>query len=62
MGLVVKINAHDKPARIRKVLEELRLIRANKKQKKAFADYYGSLPDTYGDGLAYQLKQRDEWQ
>lgn len=58
MGLIVKISAKDKPDAIRKELDKLNAKRA--KQKKSFASYYGALPNTYGDGLAYQKKQRDE--
>jgi hypothetical protein len=59
MGLIVRISAKDKPEKIRRELDKLTATRA--KKKKTFASYYGSLPTTYGDGLAYQKKQRDEW-
>jgi len=66
MGHIVKISAKDKPSRVRKALEELNLKMAvkklGKKKPKTFADFYGSLPGVYGDGLTYQKKVRDEWE
>jgi hypothetical protein len=60
MGLIVRISAKDKPETVRKELDRLS---SNKvKHRKSFASYYGALPNTYGDGLAYQKKQRDEWE
>jgi hypothetical protein len=30
-------------------------------KKESLKDYFGRLPDTFGDGLEYQKKARNEW-
>jgi hypothetical protein len=60
MGKVVKISGKDEPSVIRKTLDQL--IASRKKKKPSLSDYYGALPFAYEDGLAYQQKQRNEWE
>lgn len=59
MGVVIRISKKNKPEETRKALDEL----AKKRQKKSkkLADFYGKLKGSYGDGLEYQKKLRDEW-
>jgi hypothetical protein len=44
----------------RRILRD-NLLHDSKEKKKTLADFYGSLPNTFGDGLAYQKKVRNEW-
>lgn len=57
---VIRISKKSKPEEVSKALRKLA---ASKKSppKKRLSDFYGALPNTYEDGLIYQLKQRDEW-
>jgi hypothetical protein len=43
----------------RKALDKLASHR--KKRSKKLSDFYGKLKGTYGNGLEYQKKMRDEW-
>jgi hypothetical protein len=65
MGKIVKISAKNNLTTVRKALKDLHLTmaaeNARNKKPKTLADFYGSLPDTFGDGLTYQKKIRDEW-
>jgi len=36
-------------------------LTGKRQNKKKLSDFYGALPDTYGDGLNYQIKGRIEW-
>jgi hypothetical protein len=60
MGTVVRIPKKGKAEDIQKALDKLKK-KNNKKGKKTIADFYGKMPNAYGDGLAYQKKLRDEW-
>jgi hypothetical protein len=42
----------------------LRAVLSNAKKRKAktLASFYGKLPKTYGDGVAFQKAVRNEWQ
>ena len=53
---VIRISKKSKPEEVNKALRKLA---TSKKSKKKLSDFYGALPDTYEDGLTYQLKQRD---
>lgn len=59
MGIVVKISSKSKPEDTRKVLDKL--AKSRKKNKKKLADFYGKMLRTYGNGLEYQKKVRNEW-
>ncbi len=61
MGVVVRIRKNDKPEDAFKALGELRK-KTRQKKGKTLADFYGKLSDSFGDGLAYQKKIRNEWQ
>ena len=38
------------------------LSNAKKRKTKTLASFYGKLPKTYGDAVAYQKAVRNEWQ
>lgn len=59
MGIVIKITRKSKPEETRKALDELASKR--KKSPKKLSDFYGKMMGSYGDGLTYQKKLRDEW-
>jgi hypothetical protein len=59
MATVIKISSKDKPSKIRKVLNKATRLRS--KGKKKLSDFYGKMPNLYGDGLTYQKKVRNEW-
>jgi hypothetical protein len=59
MGIVIKISSKNNPEQVRKALEKLR--KSKKKGKKTLSDFYGKLPNMFGDGLEYQKKVRNEW-
>ena len=55
---VIKVSKKNKTADVQKALRKLA---KSKVAKKKISDFYGALPTSYGDGLAYQLEQRNEW-
>jgi hypothetical protein len=57
--MIVKISAKTSAEEIKKTLNKLAKIR--NKKKKQLSDFYGKMPGTYGNGLAYQKKIRNEW-
>jgi hypothetical protein len=58
VGTIIKIAKNSKAEETKKKLEQLaKKNNANPSLKK----FYGQLPGTYGDGLAYQKKMRNEW-
>lgn len=57
--MVVKISSKNSSEDTRKVLTKLAKSRGKKKKK--LSDFYGKMPGSYGDGLAYQKKLRNEW-
>lgn len=58
MGTIIKITKNSKAEETRKELERL----AQKDNvKKPLKDFFGQMPDVYGDGLHYQKKMRNEW-
>jgi hypothetical protein len=59
MGIVLKISSKNNPEEVRKALDKFRKSRS--KGKKKLSDFYGKMPNVYGDGLAYQKKIRNEW-
>lgn len=59
MATVIKISTKDKPSDVRKALSKAMKLR--KKGKKKLSDFYGKMPNLYGDGLTYQKKVRNEW-
>ncbi|MBY0433159.1 MAG: hypothetical protein K2U26_03525 [Cyclobacteriaceae bacterium] len=60
MPVLIKVTRKTKTEAIQKALHK---IAGKKRQpyKKKIADFFGALPDTFGDGLTYQKKLRDEW-
>jgi hypothetical protein len=52
--MIVKISAKNSSEDTRKVLTKLAKSRGKKKKK--LSDFYGKMPGSYGDGLAYQKK------
>jgi len=42
-------------------MSELKKL-SHKSSKKTLKDFFGALPDTFGDPLAYQKKVRNEWE
>lgn len=61
MGIVVKLSRNSSLEESKKALE--RLSKKSSKQKsKTLKDYFGKLPGSFGDGLEYQKKVRNEWQ
>lgn len=38
------------------------LSSVKKRKAKTLASFYGKLPNTFGDGVAYQKAVRNEWQ
>ncbi len=61
MGVVVRISKHSQIEETRKALDMLNK-KNRRKKSKSLTDFYGKLPGTYGDGLGYQKKIRNEWQ
>ena len=59
MGIVIKISSKKKPEEVRKAPEKLNEARGKKKKK--LSDFYGKMPNVFGDGLSYQKKVRNEW-
>lgn len=57
--MIVKISAKNSSEDTRKVLNKLAKSRGKKKKK--LSDFYGIMPGSYGDGLDYQKKVRNEW-
>lgn len=57
--MIVRIKSRQKPEETKKALKKL--SRARKKKKKKLSDFYGKMPGSYGDPLAYQKSIRDEW-
>ncbi len=60
MGVIVKISKNSFSHDTKKALEKLSKKLA-KQNPKSLKDYFGKLPDTFGDGLEYQKKVRNEW-
>jgi hypothetical protein len=46
---------------VRKFLKESSLSEKNNNPKNALEEYFGCLKDSFGDGLQYQVKIREEW-
>ena len=59
MATVVRIPSGSKPKDVRKALEKFRKLR--KKGKRTLSDFYGKLPNVFGDGMTYQKKIRNAW-
>ena len=57
--MIVKISAKNSSEDTRKVLNKL--AKSRSKKKKKLSDFYGKMPGSYGDGLDYQKKIRNEW-
>lgn len=57
--MIVKISAKNSSEDTRKVLNKL--AKSRRKKKKKLSDFYGKMPGTYGDGIDYQKKVRNEW-
>ena len=55
--MVVVINKDTDKEEVRAALEKIK--KASKKPK--LTDFYGKLKGTFGDGLDYQKKLRNEW-
>jgi hypothetical protein len=58
MGTIIKIAKNSKAEETQQKLEQL--VKKNS-SKPSLKKFYGQLPGTYGDGLAYQKKMRNEW-
>jgi hypothetical protein len=54
--MIITINKDTKPEEIDAALKKL-----PKSKKKSLTSFYGKLKGSFGDGLAYQKKVRDEW-
>lgn len=59
MGMVIKISAKSSLKETQKALRKL--AKKQSKKKKTLIDFYGKMPNVYGDGLEYQKKVRNEW-
>lgn len=55
----IKISAKNSTEETRKALDKL--AKNKGKKKKRLSDFYGKMPGTYGNGLDYQKKLRNEW-
>jgi hypothetical protein len=60
MGVIVKISKNSSRDDTRLALQRLLKKSANRK-KKSLKDFFGKLPNAFGDGLEYQKKVRNEW-
>lgn len=60
MGLIVKISKNNKAEETKKALDLL-AKKSLKSKSKSLEDFYGKMPNAFGDGLAYQKKMRNEW-
>jgi hypothetical protein len=54
--MVITVNKDTKAEEIDRGLKKLK-----KTKKKSLANFYGKLKGSFGDGMAYQKKIRDEW-
>ncbi len=54
--MVITINKDTKAEDIDEALKRLQ-----KSRKKSLSSFYGKLKGSFGDGLKYQKKIRDEW-
>jgi len=54
--MVITINKDTKAEEIEEALKKL-----PKSKKKSLRSFYGKLKGTFGDGLEYQKKIRNEW-
>ncbi len=61
MGVIIRILKNNTGDDAHKALSKLKNSNA-KKKTKTLMDFYGKLPDAFGDGMAYQKKIRNEWQ
>jgi len=59
MGVIIKILKNSSADDTRKALEGL--AKKPPQKKESLKDYFGRLPDAFGDGLEYQKKARNEW-
>jgi hypothetical protein len=59
MSVILKINSKTKSETIQKAHTKMRAKKLRK--SKTIADFFGTLPTTFEDGLTYQKKQRNEW-
>ena len=57
--MIVKISAKNSSEETHRVLTKL--VKNRNKKKKKLSDFYGKMPGTYGNGLDYQKKIRNEW-
>jgi hypothetical protein len=55
--MVITVNKDTTPKDLDAALKKLH----QDKNKKGLAKYYGKLKGTFGDGMLYQKKLRDEW-
>lgn len=61
MGVIIRIKKNNTERSAQKELNKLKNSTA-KKQGKTLEDFYGKLPNAFGDGMPYQKKIRNEWQ
>ena len=59
MRTIITISGKENPEPLRNKLKKY--LTGKRQNKKKLSDFYGALPDTYGDGLNYQIKGRIEW-
>ncbi len=57
INMVIVVNKETKEKEIKDALRKI--DRQSKKSK--LSDFFGALPDVFGDGLKYQKKIRNEW-
>lgn len=57
--MTVRITRKNKPEETKKALDKLAM--SARRKKKKLSDFYGKMPNIYGDALVYQKRQRDEW-
>lgn len=57
--MIVKISAKNSSNQTKRALAKL--FKSRSKNKRKLSDFYGKMPGTYGNGLDYQKKIRNEW-
>jgi hypothetical protein len=60
MGKIIKISKTDSPEQTLKALSMLEKKKQAPKTK-SLAEFFGKMPDVFGDGLTYQKQMRNEW-
>ncbi|MES2880754.1 MAG: hypothetical protein V4676_01305 [Bacteroidota bacterium] len=53
MGVIIRISKNNTAEKTQKALSKLKAS-SSKKQTKTLVDFYGRLPNIFGDGLTFQ--------